>query len=125
VKLREGGLIELEFLVQALMLRAAGPALPTQVTREAITRLTRNGDLSAEEGALLGEADLIWRSVQGLLRIALGRTIPKSLSGTLLEKIAALCGTAAEEPAVLARLDSLASDVRAAFVRHLGEIGQV
>jgi glutamate-ammonia-ligase adenylyltransferase len=122
VKLRAGGLIELEFLVQAKLLLAADKSVFTPVTRDAISNLARAGLLEASEARLLADADFLWRSVQGLLRIALGRTIPKTLSGPLLEKLARVAGVSAEEHLVAAELDAVAASVRAVFVRHLGEI---
>jgi glutamate-ammonia-ligase adenylyltransferase len=122
VKLRAGGLIELEFLVQAKLLLAGDDAIFSPVTRHAIHNLARGGMLAPAEAALLSDADFLWRSVQGLLRIALGRTIPKSISGPLLEKLARVAGTTAEEHFVAARLDTVAAAVRTVFVRHLGEI---
>jgi glutamate-ammonia-ligase adenylyltransferase len=123
VKLRPGGLIEVEFVVQALLLLAADGKLLDPVTSGAVANLARAGIVDAADAALLTEADFVWRSVQGLLRVALGRSIPTSLSGPLLEKVAHAAGVAAEERALVARLDRLAASVRAAFVRHVGEIG--
>ena len=125
VKLRAGGLIELEFLVQALQLLAHDAALFHPVTRLALRRLAHAGVLAAPDAALLTEADFIWRGVQGLLRVALGRRIPKSVGGPLLDKLAHVAGVAATEPALMARLDDVAASVRAAFIRHLGEMGAV
>jgi hypothetical protein len=80
------------------------------------------GLLDRPDATRLTEADLLWRSVQGLLRIALSRTIPKSLSGPLLDKLSHLAGTRAEESALAARFDEVAASVRNIFVRYLGEI---
>ncbi len=122
VKLRDGGLLELEFMIQAKLLLAANKAVFSPVTRHAIRNLVRAGFLDRTDAARLTEADFLWRSVQGLLRIALGRNIPKSVSGPLLEKLALVAGSPAEEQALAARLDQVAALVRRMFVRYLGEI---
>jgi hypothetical protein len=74
-------------------------------------------------------ADLIWRTVQGLLRITYGHAPAEKLSeaaaATLLRAVAAagIVPAPVDLTALRATLDTLARDVRAAFVRHVGEIG--
>ncbi|MDE2008027.1 MAG: hypothetical protein KGI51_15755, partial [Rhodospirillales bacterium] len=81
VKLRAGGQIEVEFIAQALQLIAAPtqPELCHPSTREALRRLAGAGRLGAAEAAMLIRADKLWRTVQGMLRITLGRTPPDIL----------------------------------------------
>ena len=81
VKLRAGGQIEVEFIAQALQLIAAPtqPELCHPSTREALRRLAGAGRLSAAEAEMLIRADKLWRTVQGMLRITLGRAPPDML----------------------------------------------
>ncbi len=123
VKLRDGGLMEVEFIVQALqLLHASHKEVLAPGTQEAIARLRDAGLLGADDASLLARADLTWRHVQGLLRIALGRRIPATLPPPVLEKLLPLAPNAPDEPALRAALDSLATRVRRCFTRLIGEI---
>jgi glutamate-ammonia-ligase adenylyltransferase len=128
VKLRPGGLVEVEFIAQVLQLihgrRDPGVCSPT--TRIALARLREAGHLREEDAALLIRADLVWRTVEGMLRLTIGRAPPAELpeaTARPLLRAAAEAGVAAVDlPTLRASLDALASEVRAAFVRHVGEI---
>jgi glutamate-ammonia-ligase adenylyltransferase len=132
-RLRSGGLMEVEFIAQALMLEhAARPRVLAPRTRDGFANLARAGVLPAPEAAMLIAADRFWRTLQGLTRIALGRQVPASLPAPLLEKILQATGAITDEKAPAAGTDEaslrgaadiVARDVRAAFVRHVGEIG--
>jgi glutamate-ammonia-ligase adenylyltransferase len=122
VKLRPGGLMEVEFIVQALqVLHARQKDILVPGTQEAIARLRAAGLLAAPDAETLAGADRFWRQIQGLLRIALGRRIPASLPPPVLEKICRLAPDAADETALRAILDSRAAGVREIFTRLIGE----
>ena len=128
VKLRAGGLMETEFIAQALQLLHArergsgGRGVLSPTTRVALGNLARIGALSAEDAAMLVGADRIWRAAQGILRIALGRVIPASPPAPVVEKLLHVTGFGPDEAALRAGTDELARKVRAAFVRNVGEI---
>jgi glutamate-ammonia-ligase adenylyltransferase len=130
VKLRPGGQIEVEFIAQVLQLLHAGeaPGLCSPTTRIALSRLARFGALTTEDAALLISADHVWRTVQGTLRIAVGRGAAEQLSDASAQALLGAVSEALDEvgPVDLAwlrgRLDALAEQVRAAFVRYIGEI---
>ena len=125
VKRRTGGLIEVEFIAQALTLLHGGNgsigAKPVG-TGARFAQLARRGALPVDEADMLTEADIVWRTVQSLLRIALGAQIPATLPPPVLEKLLRATGVGPDEAALRARLDQVAAQVRAAFVRHIGEI---
>ncbi len=129
VKHRAGGGMEVELVAQTLQLvhARAHPELPHPSTRVALARLGAAGLLAPEDAALLVRADLAWRTVQGMLRLTEGRAPGELLSdasAASLLRAAAAAGLAAVDVAGLrATLDALAQQVRAAFVRHVGEIG--
>jgi len=128
VKHRDGGLMEVELLAQALQLvHAPGhPDLPDPTTRIALARLGAAGLLPAEDAALLIRADRTWRTVQGMLRLTEGRAPADQLSAASAEALlraAASVGSMAVDVAGLrATFAELADAVRAAFVRHVGAI---
>ncbi|MCW3476495.1 bifunctional [glutamine synthetase] adenylyltransferase/[glutamine synthetase]-adenylyl-L-tyrosine phosphorylase [Limobrevibacterium gyesilva] len=128
VKLRPGGQIEVEFVAQTLQLvhAAALAELPSTTTREALARLAKAGFLPEADAALLTRADRLWRTVQGLLRITYGRAPAEKLSdaaaAALLRAAQAAGADAVDLPGLHATLDAVARDVRATFIRHVGEI---
>jgi glutamate-ammonia-ligase adenylyltransferase len=128
VKLRAGGQVEVEFIAQVLQLIHArdDPGVCSPTTRVALARLREAGHLPRADAALLLRADRVWRTVQGMLRITIGRTapaeLPEATARPLLRAAAAAGAPAVDLPALRASLDALAADVRAAFVRHVGEI---
>lgn len=129
VKLRAGGQIEVEFVGQALQLVHAQsyPMVCHPTLRVALRRLADAGALPAPDAALLIRADHVWRTVQGLLRIAVGRSVgavlPEASASRLLAAVRAANVEAVDVAGLRSTLDSLAQQVRAVFVRQIGEIG--
>jgi glutamate-ammonia-ligase adenylyltransferase len=124
VKLRAGGQIEVEFVAQVQQLIHAhdAPALCAPTTRVALTRLAEVGWLPADDAALLIRADHVWRTVQGMLRITVGRGAREELPDASAQALLRAVGEAVDLGALRATLDDLAREVRAVFVRHIGEI---
>lgn len=121
VKLREGGLMEVEFIAQALqLLHAHTPRVLSPVTRSALGNLARIGALPEGNAALLIRADRDWRAVQSLLRITLGRALPVAPPPPVAEKIANVLNLGSNHSVLHEALSHLASDVHATFVRHVG-----
>jgi [glutamine synthetase] adenylyltransferase / [glutamine synthetase]-adenylyl-L-tyrosine phosphorylase len=124
VKLRAGGQIEVEFIAQVLQLihAHAAPALCSPTTRVSLKRLAEAGKLEAGDAALLIRADHVWRTVQGMLRITVGRGAREQLPDASAHALLRAVGQAVDLDALRATLDDLARQVRAAFVRHVGEV---
>jgi glutamate-ammonia-ligase adenylyltransferase len=83
VKLRAGGLMEVEFIAQILQLASSDPVVRHPTTRIALRRLARTGGLARADAATLIAADRFWRELQGMLRILLGVQIPRDLRRSL------------------------------------------
>ncbi len=81
VKPRPGGQIEVEFIAQVLQLRHAEtmPEVLSPTTRVALRALAEAGVLAEDDAALLIRADHSWRTVQGMLRITVGRDAGEAL----------------------------------------------
>jgi len=117
VKLRRGGLVEVEFIAQTLQLIHApqNPGLLAQNTCEALTRLNAAGLLQAEDFALLTRADRAFRTVQGLIRLMVPGSHPANLT------IAAEAALKRElAPDLEGFITYLAEGVREAFTRLIG-----
>jgi glutamate-ammonia-ligase adenylyltransferase len=126
IKLRRGGLLEVEFVAQALQLRHAGtPSVLHPATRIAFKKLASAGVLDAEEAGRLIAADAVWRATQGLLRIALGRAIPTELpaplEARLLRRLDGILGSQPDKT-MAERIGTVAGTVSAAFQRHVGDV---
>ena len=128
VKLRAGGQVEVEFIAQVLQLIHArhDPGVCSPTTRITLGRLREAGHLPRADADLLIRADHVWRTVQGVLRITIGRTAPAELPEATARPLLRAAGEAGVPAgdllALRSGLDALAAEVRAAFVRHVGEI---
>lgn len=123
LKARPGGLVEVEFIAQALRLyHATGSG----ATRDMLAGLARHGALTADVAATLIRADRLWRAVLGLLRLTVGRwkqdALPEASLRPILRACQALGAEAVDLPSLRAILDMTAREVRAIFTRRIGEI---
>ena len=125
VKPRPGGQIEVEFIAQVLQLLhvRAIPAVLSPTTREALRRLGEAGVLQAEDAALLIRADHAWRTVQGMLRITVGRDAGEKLPEPSARPLLRAMGAASLD-ALRQSLDALADEVRRAFVLYVGDVAK-
>ena len=128
VKLRPGGLVEVEFVAQVLQLihTRTRPDLRSTTTRTALANLRDADLLSGEDAALLIRADRVWRSVQGMIRLMTGKSarephLTDASAEVLLRTVRALGLPAVDADDLRAMLDAVAREVRAAFVRHIGD----
>jgi glutamate-ammonia-ligase adenylyltransferase len=128
VKLRPGGLIDIEFVAQVLqVVHSKGSEFRTsQTTRIALKRLSDAGFLDKADAAVLIRADRLWRTIQGMLRMTVGRTEAEALppaSASPLLRAATVAGVAAVDTAeLLHKSNALAQQVRAIFEHQVGKI---
>jgi glutamate-ammonia-ligase adenylyltransferase len=127
VRMRRGGLLEVEFLAQALQLLHARdqPSILHPMTRTALRNLAKAGVIGVEISLRLIEADAVWRAAQGLFRIASGRAIPAELppplEARLRRRLDGILGSDTDRP-VASRIEAVAGYVSAAFGRILGDV---
>jgi glutamate-ammonia-ligase adenylyltransferase len=129
IKAMPGGLIEVEFIAQALQLAHARrkPTVLAPTTRLALESLGRARILPPEDAAALVAADRLWRTTLGLLRLTVGRwkgdTLPAATAAALLRATAPLLDRPAVDlQDVRAQMQARAQQVRALFERHLGRL---
>ena len=129
IKAMPGGLVEVEFIAQALQLAHADrhPAILAPTTRVALANLGKARIMPREEAEALIAADRLWRTTLGLLRLTLGRwrehALPAPTAAALLRVTAPLLGQGAVD--VLAfrqQMQAQAEQVRAIFERRLGPL---
>jgi glutamate-ammonia-ligase adenylyltransferase len=120
LKLRDGGLIEIEFITQVSQLINERQLSPN--TGEAIAMLRDSGALSPEDAQALALAHEDYASLTQLIRAAHGSGFdPSTASAPFAERLAAACGET-DLAAVEARLAQHAARVRALFERQIGAI---
>ncbi len=128
VKLRPGGQIEVEFIAQVLQLvhAAANPEICSPTTGVALRRLRDAKLLQQEDAEVLIRADRLWRTIQGMLRLTVGQvssaSLPAAPGKLLLAAVERIGVQAADQADLLRGMDEIARQVRAVFVRHVGEL---
>ncbi|BDG72060.1 bifunctional [glutamine synthetase] adenylyltransferase/[glutamine synthetase]-adenylyl-L-tyrosine phosphorylase [Roseomonas fluvialis] len=128
VKLGRGGLVEVEFIAQALQLvhARAHPRALAPTTRVALANLAGIGALGTDEAATLIAAERLWRTVSGLLRLTVGpwreQALPESVAAALLNACRRIDaeGAPVDLPGLQAQMAGRAMAVRAIFERRLG-----
>jgi [glutamine synthetase] adenylyltransferase / [glutamine synthetase]-adenylyl-L-tyrosine phosphorylase len=124
IRRRPGGLMDVEFIAQALQLVAGSADARDPCTRRALRRLVKQGVLDPALGRMLVRADQSWRAVQSMLRILFGPHPPAdpvavmtpAMRDILLREIGA---TSIED--ATRQMDEQAQAVRAAFITLIGK----
>ncbi|MBP0493228.1 bifunctional [glutamine synthetase] adenylyltransferase/[glutamine synthetase]-adenylyl-L-tyrosine phosphorylase [Roseomonas indoligenes] len=133
VKAIPGGLVEVEFIAQALQCAHAAehPKIVAPATRDALANLARAGILPQEEADALIRADHFWRSILSLLRLTVGRPrgeeLPAAAVPVLIHGLAPACGgreggPPVDLPCLREQMRLTAAGVRESFERHLGPL---
>jgi [glutamine synthetase] adenylyltransferase / [glutamine synthetase]-adenylyl-L-tyrosine phosphorylase len=126
VKARAGGLVDIEFIAQVLQLIHAGDAgfRRDQTTRVALRRLGAFGAIDPADARVLIEAERLWRTIQGMLRLTVGRLegteLPHASALPLLRAAAAAGVEAKDADGLLRAADGLALRVRELFLKYVG-----
>jgi [glutamine synthetase] adenylyltransferase / [glutamine synthetase]-adenylyl-L-tyrosine phosphorylase len=129
VKLRPGGLIDIEFIAQVLQLvQVRDPAFRgSQTTHVALRRLGEAGAISKPDVRVLVDAERLWRTIQGMLRMTVGRvevaTLPHASALPLLRAAAKAGVAAGDAEDLLRKSDDIARQVRMMFERYVGKPG--
>jgi glutamate-ammonia-ligase adenylyltransferase len=129
LKAMPGGLVEVEFIAQALTVAHAAqhPRLLRRTTRLVLGELGRAGLLDEREAATLIQAERLWRALLGLLRLTVGKWREPGLPVTVEEALRHGAGTLVHEEILsLSHLQDVmrghAEAVRASFQRHIGKL---
>jgi glutamate-ammonia-ligase adenylyltransferase len=127
VKPRVGGLIDVEFIAQVLqVIHVRDPGFRrSQTTHIALQRLAAAGVLAKPDAKLLIEADRLWRTMQGMLRMTVGQadaeTLPDASAAALLHATAKVGVAAVDTADLLRKSEAIAQRVRAIFERYVGK----
>lgn len=122
LKLAPGGLVDIEFIAQALQLTAGDARVLSANTGQALRALTEHGQIDPEVADRLGVAWALWSDLQQALRICVhGDFDPAEGSPALSAKLAQL-GHEPDFEALHARVVDTQAVVRAAFLRLVGPL---
>ena len=124
VKMRPGGGMEVEFIAQVLQL-AHGRQPGGQNTGAALRKLAKTGALTEAEAGALIEADRVWRTVQSMVRITVGRgagALPGPAEAALLAAVGQVVGRGLDRAALDGTLEATAKQVRGLFNHRIGAI---
>jgi glutamate-ammonia-ligase adenylyltransferase len=124
VKNRRGGLVDIEFIAQYLLLlhASAQPDLVTGNTVALLERLAARGLLPAARAAALIDAARLWQSVQGFLRLATGGEIePEGGGSDVLRHALARAGGAVDFARLQHTINAAALAVSAAYRELIDE----
>ena len=127
MKLRPGGLIDIEFIAQALQLgQVRDPAFRTSpTTHVALQHLSRAGAIAGADAKMLIEAERLWRTIQGMIRMTVGRSenavLPEASALPLLRAAATAGVRAVDSADLLHKSEDIARQVRMLFERYVGK----
>jgi len=127
VKYATGGLIDVEFIAQYLQLTHAqdDPDVLDTATAGALERLAVAGRLDPATAKSLIRAGRLWRTIQGMLRFTYEGTFSEDAAPAGLKRALAQGAGAEDFPALKADMERTAQDVRATFVRLIGDPDKV
>jgi len=125
-KLRPGGMVDVAFIAQTqhLIHRRTGNVVPDQAIGIMLRHLADAGLMDRGDADTLIQADLLWRTIQGMLRLTVGEPksamLPPASAEPLLRAVAALGIEAADIAALLHTADVVAQRVSHLFTRLVG-----
>jgi len=113
VKHRRGGMVDIEFIAHYLQLResARTPQVLRQNTRAALLALAECGALTRQDAETLAAALMLWRNVQGLLKLTVEEPFDESQASPALKSILAKGAGAVDFAALKADMDASAKRV--------------
>ncbi|WP_248310365.1 bifunctional [glutamine synthetase] adenylyltransferase/[glutamine synthetase]-adenylyl-L-tyrosine phosphorylase [Bosea sp. 117] len=121
LKYARGGLVDIEFIAQYLVLaHAAGhPDIIDTATARVIANATRAGLIDAQDGQLLGDACRLLHDLTQVLRLAVSAPFKPAEASPALRRLLARAGAMPDFSTLEAHLAETQAQVRAAFERLL------
>lgn len=123
VKTGRGGIVDIEFLVQMLLLRHGHdhPSIRCRATADAITALCREGLLEEAEAARLADGYRFLRVLEARMRLERDRAVEQlGTDPAVLERLARRLGFTGSAPGaeLLERYETVRGDVRGLYERY-------
>jgi glutamate-ammonia-ligase adenylyltransferase len=121
LKLKPGGLVDVEFIAQALQITAGDPRVLSPNTTLALAALAKCGALPAEEAVALIEAQSAYADLQQVLRLCAPSAFDPAAAGAQLRALLARALGVVTFDDVEARLRAHARTVRRIFLQRVGD----
>jgi glutamate-ammonia-ligase adenylyltransferase len=123
IKHMRGGLVDVEFLAQYLLLRHAHdqPAIISRDTAEIFRQLGAHGLIDETEAEMLVDATLFWRRLQNLIRLTGDAASLDGDVATALKDLLVKTTGASDFDGLTARIRATAARVQALFQHHIVE----
>ena len=121
LKLKPGGLVDVEFIAQALQITAGDPKVLSPNTAEALAALAEQGALPPEEAAALIEAQTAYADLQQVLRLCAPSAFDPAAAGSQLRSLLARALGVVDFDDVETRLRVHARTVRRIFLQRVGD----
>lgn len=123
IKMRRGGLVDLEFIAQYLQLRHAHehPEILSPTTREVFKRLGTAGILDAEEAEFLANAGAFWLALQAMLRLTTEGPFDPERASTDLQQMLARAGKCDDFASLKEKIEATATRIKAIYDRIIAE----
>ena len=123
LKLSAGGMLDVEFIAQGLLLAASGERAPIPPTVQALAELARTGQLTRAQEQRLREAFDLYTDLQHILRAAAREPWRPEECPKGLQALLCAVGDADGLPALKLRLGQAQAEVRALFTDLIGKVG--
>ena len=117
IKMRRGGLVDLEFIAQYLQLRHAHdhPEILSPTTRDVFKNLDAAGILDGEQAKFLANAGSFWLAIQAMLRLTTEGPFDPQTASTDLRKMLATAGKCDDFEQLQAKVDETATQTKAIY----------
>ena len=117
IKMRRGGLVDLEFIAQYLQLRHAHdhPEILSPTTRDVFKNLDAAGILDGEQAKFLANAGSFWLAIQAMLRLTTEGPFDPQTASTDLRKMLATAGKCDDFEQLQAKVEETATKTKAIY----------
>ncbi|MDG4721683.1 MULTISPECIES: bifunctional [glutamine synthetase] adenylyltransferase/[glutamine synthetase]-adenylyl-L-tyrosine phosphorylase [Thalassospira] len=123
IKMRRGGLVDLEFIAQYLQLRHAHQHsdILSPTTREVFKKLGAAGILETGEAEFLANAGSFWLALQAMLRLTTEGPFDPERASTDLQQMMARAGKCDDFAALQEKIEATATRIKAIYDRIITE----
>lgn len=123
LKMRHGGLVDLEFIAQYLQLRHAHahPEILSPTTRVVFKNLGAASILDADEAEFLANAGSFWLALQAMLRLTTEGPFDPEKASSDLQQMLANAGKCDDFKALQDKIEETATRIKSIYDRIIGE----
>ncbi|NIZ03430.1 bifunctional [glutamine synthetase] adenylyltransferase/[glutamine synthetase]-adenylyl-L-tyrosine phosphorylase [Thalassospira lucentensis] len=123
IKMRRGGLVDLEFIAQYLQLRHAHdhPEILSPTTRDVFKNLGAAGILDPDQAKFLANAGSFWLAIQAMLRLTTEGPFEPQTASVDLRRMLATAGKCDDFDQLQNKVEEIATQTKAIYDRIISE----